>query len=206
MNQKGDNSNNLQISSAGTRNTFNVSQSNRSLRDEAVLLSEDVGSRQAPITNKAVTRRSLVTLLSTTLPLVALLADVLGIFGAFHLDYTWFVPIYFGLVVILTLSNLDHVRIFFRRQEIKRKDTYVGDGKIAHFNSNRTFTLYKRTAPCRYPNCKGFIKVVTPPPKEKKRCFLAGKCTVCGTIHSYRIDPNGVAYPYELDWSDNTAS
>lgn len=206
MKQKGDNSNNLQIGSAGTGNTFSVNQTNRSLWGEAVLLLEDVGSRQAPITNKAVTRRGLVTLLSVTLPFVALLADVLGIFGAFHLNYNWFLPVYFGLGVILTLSNLDHVRIFWRRQEIKRKDTYVGDGKIAHLNSNGTFVLYKRTAQCRYPNCEGSIKVVTPPPKEKERCFLAGKCTVCGTVHSYRIDPNWVAYPYDLDWSDNTTS
>lgn len=196
----------MQVGSACTGNTFNVSQISRSFRDEVVILSKDTNSLQAPITDEAVTRRALITLLSGTLPLVALLADVLGIFGALHLDYTWFLPGYFGLVVILTLSNADHLGIFWRRKEIRTKDTYVDGGKIAHFNSNGTFTLYKRTARCRYPKCKGFIEIVTPPPKEKQRCFLAGRCTLCGTLHSYRVDPNWVAYPDELNWSEDTPS
>lgn len=207
MKQEGDNSNNFQIGRAGTGNTFNVSHGSRSLRDEVIPLSVNVRSRQVPITNEAVTRRSLVTIfLSVILPLVALLADVLGILAAFHLNNAWFWPIYGGLVGIFIRSNWDHLQIFFRRGEIKRKDTYIGDSKIAHLNSNGTFTLYKRTARCRYPNCNGFIEIVTPPPKEKERCFLAGKCTVCGIAHSYRVDPNWIAYPYDLDWSKENPS
>jgi hypothetical protein len=203
MKQKGDKSNNFQIGKAGTGNTFNVNQNSRYFRDEAVQLLKRNTSHQPEITNEAVTRRSLITLLSATLPLVALLADVLGIFVALNIDITWFIPVYVILVTILLLSNLDHVRIFFKRRKIKRKDTYIGGGKIAHLNSNGTFSLYERTARCLYPNCQGFIEVVAPPQKEQGKFFLAGKCTECGTSHSYKIDPNWVAYPCDLDWSEN---
>jgi len=203
MEQKGDKSNNFQIGKAGNRNTFNINQNSRSFRDEAVQLLKKNSSHQSEITDNAVTRRSLITILSATLPLVALLADVLGIFVALNIDTTWFILVYIILVIILGLSNQDHFRIFFKRRKIKRKDTYVGGGKIAHLNSNGTFVLYEKTARCLYPNCQGFIELVAPPQKEQGKLFLAGKCTEGGISHSYKIDPNWVAYPCDLDWTKN---
>lgn len=203
MNQEGDSSNNLQIGSAGAGNTFNIKQNNNSLWNDGFLLAEDTSSHQKPITDEAVTRRALFTFFSAILPLVALFADVSGIFGAFNLDYTWIFPAYGSLVGILIVSNLDHIRIFWQRPNIKRKDTYIGSGKIARWNSNNTFTLYKCKTKCKYPNCdEGFIEIVDPPSKDKRKRFLAGICTKCGTSHSYKIDPNWVAYRCELDWSD----
>ncbi len=70
MKQKGDKSNNFQIGKAGTGNTFNVNQNSRYFRDEAVQLLKRNSSHQSEITNNAVTRRSLITLLSATLPLI----------------------------------------------------------------------------------------------------------------------------------------
>jgi hypothetical protein len=206
MKQKGDNSNNMQIGTAGVGNTFNVNQGNGSFRDGFVSLSESEDSRQPPITNRSVTRRSMMTILSAILPLIALFADLLGIFGTLKLDYSWFLLVYFALIVVLTSSNWDHISIFFRRRDIRRRDTYVGAGKIAHYNSNGTFTLFKRTARCIYPNCNGFIEVTDPPPKERQRCFLVGKCTDCGVAHPYKVDPNWIAYPRDIDWSEDKPS
>jgi hypothetical protein len=206
MKQKGNHSNNMQIGAAGVGNTFNVNQSSGSFRDGFVSLSESPNSRQTPITKEAVTRRAWITILSAILPMVALFADLLGIFGTLKFDYTWFLPIYVVLVMVLALSNLDHIRIFFRRREIKKRDTYVGAGKIAHLNSSGTFTLYRRTARCIYPKCSGFIEITAPPQKEVQRCFLVGKCTDCGIVHSYKVDPNWVAYPDDIDWSEDKPS
>lgn len=206
MKQKGDHSNNMQIGTAGVGNTFHVNQANGSFRDSFVTLRESANSRQKPINSKDVTNRSLITIFTALLPLIALLADLLGIFGSLKLNYTWFLPVYFVLVVILMLKNRDHILIFLRRGDIKRRDTYVGAGKVAHLNSNGSFSLYKRTAKCIYPECDGFIQICDPPPKEKQRCFLVGRCSDCGIVHSYKIDPNWVAYPVDIDWSEDERS
>lgn len=80
---------------------------------------------------------------------------------------------------------------------------------VVKYNLVRRASLLQDNKPTyklRHNEGAKFIEVAAPPPKELDRCFLVGRCSDCGKVHGYKIDPNWVAYPHDIDWSEDKRS
>jgi hypothetical protein len=212
MNQMGDGSSFVQIGDAGSNNTYNLAQHTAAgSAPSYVQLEVDRDSIQqypkAQVEKQAL-RGAISAAPTIVIPLVAGIADWLGILSYLGVPQSYTILIGFGagfgltgLSFIVEPSNLTSLRYwiwstFTRQNEAK----HIGLNAFLERDNNGNYLIYRRTACCIYPKCNGKIIIEKLPPREQYCNGLAGLCSVAGKAHSYLIDYNVVATRKELDW------
>lgn len=140
----------------------------------------------------------LTLLLSPVLPLIALLADVAGVIGAYSVAPRWILPAYLVAVLIMCLARMDEISLFLNR---KAHGAWIPlpFGRAVKRGSGDQLEVYRFDANCTYPGCQGKLIISEAPEREIGKFFQTAKCSVGEWRHGYEVDPNMVASPHPMD-------
>jgi hypothetical protein len=212
MNQTGDSSNFVQISDAGSNNTYNLTQ-NTAAGPSHVELEIDRNSIQRhpkALVEKQDLQGAIIVAIGILPSFTASFADLLGVLSYFGMPRfaTIFVSLPAGAILAMLSAailgeNFNSLDYWVRSKFLGANEPkHIGPDRFLEVDERGDCLTYSYTASCLYPKCRGRIIVVSLPPREHERYpdELAGLCSIGGQAHSYLIDRNGVATPRELDW------
>jgi len=143
--------------------------------------------------------------------IIAVLANTLDIGEKLGINLTpimkfwWTPPVVLLFAGILLASyNIKAWGRYRHRPYVREEAVYLGDGQFIEIDDDgQSWWQYSHSAPCIYPHCSGFIKVVNAPPRERqlRQRIFVGVCNKWGKEHSYRLDGELVATPFaDMDW------
>lgn len=200
MRQEGSYNNNVMVGSVDGGSTVNINQHRRDepFEERFIEYGRDGNEGGEHYTRRDVFTRAAVAAGSAALGALAVFADLLSVFGYFGVGkllatalvlLASFVPlaIYARFVALLLLPRSEQTDHF----------TF---GRFAHKGEDGGYELYELSAPCGYPRCRGVVKPISAPPREKLEHSLVGTCSVGKRQHSYTFDYNRVGRPRQFDW------
>jgi hypothetical protein len=188
--------NNINIGSIGTGNTVNINQQQvpDARHIEYSIAEESVQHLSKPDVNKSV----IAFWASTSLPVLAIVADSLGVLSFLGIQTLWVLAVVVPIAVVGAALTNGNRKIAER--SFKANEAWFIDGRWVEEDDTGNFVLYRKVAPCVYPKCSGAVAIVPAPPRELGNHTLVGVCNVGGHRHTYTVDYNGIGYPAQFDW------
>lgn len=188
--------NNVSIGSIGSGNTVNIAQ-HQTPSDPRIEFAvaahsvEHVSSRDA---NKG----ALAFYGSLSLPVLAIVADGLGVLSFLGIQTMWVLAVLLPVAVVG--AALTNEKRKLATANFKQGEARFFDGRWAEQEDDGSYVLYRKTAACIYPKCSGTVHIQPAPPRELPNHTLVGVCDVGARRHTYSIDFNGIGFPEQFDW------
>jgi hypothetical protein len=135
---------------------------------------------------------------SLSLPVLAVVANALGVLAFFGVQTRWVLFVVIPLALIgafLSMSSRKLAETAFRPNEAQ----FI-NGRWVERDDDGNYLLYRKTAPCIYPKCSGTVFIRPAPPREVPNHTSVGVCDVGSFRHTYTVDFNGIGYPHQFDW------
>jgi hypothetical protein len=191
--------NNVQIGSAGSGNTFNISQHHANEGKRHIKFELDSSSVEH-LPRSTIKKRALAFLASLSILVLGTVADVLGILSFLGLQVsTW--QVFWALIPIAVVgAALSNPLEVFAAINTRPNTANFANGRWIQQEENGDYVTYRKTAPCIYPRCSGTVFIQKAPPREQPNHTLIGVCDVGAIRHTYTVDYNGVGLPAEFDW------
>ncbi len=188
--------NNVSIGSVGAGNTIHIShhQAPNAPHIEYAVAADSIEHVSAGEARKS----ALGFYGSLSLPILAIVADGLGVLSFLGIQTRWVLAVLLPLAVvgaILTSTKRKLATTTFGHSEAQ----FV-DGRWAEQEEDGSYLLYRKTAPCIYPKCTGIVFIQPAPPRERPNHTLVGVCDVGVHRHTYTVDFNGIGFPAQFDW------
>lgn len=190
------NDNNVTIGTMGSSNSIYISQNQNETPGHIEY--EIIPNSIERISRETANRGTLSFFGSVALPVLAVVADVLGVFSFLGIQTKWVLSIVLPIALIGALLNNSKWKLsttFFRSNEAR----FI-NGKWVEKSESGDFVLYRKSASCIYPKCQGTVQIQPAPPREHPNHSLVGVCDIGGYRHTYTVDFNGVGYPQQFDW------
>lgn len=188
--------NNVSIGSVGAGNTINIAQHQA---PDAPRIEYSVATDSIERVSQLQATKGAVTFYgSLSLPVLAIVADLLGTLSFLGIQTKWALVVTLPLAVIG--ANLSNTRRKLVTTTFKPNEAQFVDGRWAEQEDDGSYVLYRKTAPCIYPHCSGTVFIRTAPPREQPNHSLVGVCDVGAYRHTYTVDFNGIGFPQQFDW------
>ncbi len=190
------NDNNVSIGSIGTGNTVNIAQHQA---PQATYVEYKVAPESVEHLSKGEVNKGVLTFFgSLCLPILALVADALGILSYLGLQTRW------ALVVLVPIAligaTLTSTKLKIATAKFTPEVANFIDGKWVELEREGNYLIYRRMSPCIYPKCSGMVFIRPAPPREQPNHTLVGMCDTGRYRHTYTVDFNGIGYPAQFDW------
>lgn len=188
--------NNINIGSIGAGNTVNITQQQAPSASHIEYDVVDASVRH--LSKSEVNKGALAFWASASLPVLAIVADSLGVLSFLGVQTLW------ALAVVVPIAAIGAAATNGKRKIVehsfKVNEAWFIDGRWVEQDDDGDYVLYRKAAPCIYPKCSGSVAIVPAPPRERGNHALVGICSVGGNRHTYTVDYNGIGYPAEFDW------
>ena len=188
--------NNVSIGSVGTGNTVNIAQHQAPSTPH---IEYAVADQSVEHVSRWEAKKSAFAFYgSLSLPVLAIVADGLGVLSFLDLKTMWVLAVLLPIAVfgaVLTSTKRKLATTTFSPNEAR----FV-DGRWAEQEQDGSYLLYRKTAPCIYPKCSGTVFIQPAPPREHPNHTLVGVCDVGAHRHTYTVDFNGIGFPAQFDW------
>lgn len=188
--------NNVSIGSIGTGSTVNIAQHQapNAPHIEYAVAADSIERVSSEEANKS----ALGFYGSLSLPILAIVADGLGVLSFLGVQTSWV------LAVLLPLAAFGAYLTSAKRKltttTFGSNEALFIDGRWAEQEQDGSYLLYRKTAPCIYPKCSGTVFIQPAPPRERPNHTLVGVCDVGVHRHTYTVDFNGIGFPAQFDW------
>lgn len=188
--------NHIKIGTIGTGNTVNIiqHQAPEASRIEYAVVQNSVSHLSSAEVKKGV----LAFWGSASLPILAMVADSLGVLSFIGVQTAWVLTVLIPIAFVVAAMNNGKRKI--AELSPKRNEAKYLDGKLVEQDEDGNYLLYRRTASCTYPKCSGSVSISPAPPREQGNHSLVGVCDVGDRRHTYTVDYNGIGYPHQFDW------
>ena len=188
--------NNVSIGSVGTGNMIHIVQQQP---PSAPHIEYSVAADSIEHVSANEARKSAVGFYgSLSLPILAIVADGLGVSSFLGIQTRWALAILLPLAVVgavLTSSKRKLATTTFVRSQAE----FI-DGMWAEQEEDGNYLLYRKTSACIYPKCTGTVFIQPAPPRERPNHALVGVCDVGAHRHTYTVDFNGIGFPEQFNW------
>ena len=186
----------INIGAIGTGNTVNIAQHQapEASRIEYAVVQNSVSHLSSAEVQKGV----LAFWGSASLPILAMVADSLGVLSFIGVQTVWVLAVVIPIAFIIAAMNNGKRKI--AELSPKRNEAEYLDGRWVEQDEDGNYLLYRKTASCIYPKCSGSVSISPAPPREQGNHSLVGICDVGGRRHTYTVDYNGIGYPHQFDW------
>lgn len=192
------NDNTVSFGTVGSGNTINVTQR------------QDSGAPHIEyrIANNSVERLAasevhqgaLVWVGSIALPILALVADSVGVLAFLGFQTKWVLAVVVPFAICgAILTNTKRKMAF---ASFSPKVAHFIDGRWVEKEGDGSYARYTKAAKCIYPKCQGTVYIQQAPVREHPNHTLVGVCDVGGHRHTYTVDFNGVGFPQQFDWRE----
>lgn len=188
--------NNIHIGSIGTGNTVNIAQHQAPSTPhlEYEVLEESLRCLPEPEVRKGV----LAFWASTSLPVLTIVADSLGVLSFLGIQTMWALAVVVPIAVVGAAVTNGKRKI--AAHSFKPNEAWFIDGQWVEKDDNGDYVLYRKVAPCIFPKCTGSVAIVPAPPRERGNHAFVGVCNIGGYRHTYTVDYNGIGFPAQFDW------
>lgn len=189
--------NNIHIGSIGTGNTVNIAQ-HQGPPSAPHLEYEVLEKSVRHLPKSEVNKGALAFWVSVSLPVLAIVADSLGVLSFLGIQTLWALAVVLPIAVVGAAVTNGKRKI--AEHSFKPNEAWFIDGQWVEEDGNGDYVLYRKVAPCIYPKCSGSVTIVPAPPRERGNHTLVGVCSVGGNRHTYTVDYNGIGFPEQFDW------
>ena len=190
--------NNIHIGSIGTGNTINIAQHQASPSTTSYLEYKMLKESLQYQSKSKVNKGALAFWISASLPILAIVADSLGVFSFLGIQSLWALAVVVPFAVLgATLTNGKRK---IAEHSFKPNEAWFINGQWVEKDDHGDYVMYRKVASCIYPKCTGAVSIVPAPPRERGNHTVVGVCSVGGNRHTYTVDYNGVGFPMQFDW------
>jgi hypothetical protein len=190
------NNNNVNIGSIGAGNTVNITQ--KQTPDARHVEYSMVDGSIQHLSRSEINKGALTFWISASLPVLAIVADGLGVLSFLGLQTLWALAVVVP-VAFVGAAITNGKRKIAEHSFIENEAWFIDDRWVEQ-NDDGDYFLYKKVATCIYPKCSGSVAIVPAPPREQGNHTLVGVCSVGGHRHTYTIDYNCIGFPEQFDW------
>jgi hypothetical protein len=190
------NDNNINIGSIGTGSTVNIAQ--HQAPETPLIEYAVVQGSVSHLSPTEVHKGVLAFWGSASLPILAMVADSLGVLSFIGVQTIWVLAVVIPVAFVIAAMNNDKRKI--AELSPKRNEAKFIEGRWVEQDEDGNYLLYRKAAPCTYPKCAGSVSISPAPPREQGNHSLVGICDVGGRRHTYTVDYNGIGYPHQFDW------
>lgn len=192
------NDNNVSFGTVGSGNTINVTQSQGA---GAPHIEYQIARNSVePIAAAEVQRGALVWIGSIALPMLALVADSVGVLSFLGLQTKWVLAVVVPFAIFGAVLTNTKRKIAFT--SFSPKVAHFIDGSWVEEEGDGSYVRYTKAAKCIYPRCQGTVYIQPAPVRELPNHTLVGVCDVGAHRHTYTVDFNGVGFPQQFDWRE----
>lgn len=188
--------NNIHIGSIGNGNTVNIAQNQAPGTPHLEYEVQEESLRHLP--KSEVGKGVLAFWASISLPVLAIVANSLGVLSFLGIQPLWALAVVFPIAVVGAAVTNGKRNI--AEHSFKPNEAWFIDGQWVEKDNNGDYILYRKAAPCIYPKCTGSVAIVPAPPRERGNHTLVGVCSIGRNRHTYTVDYNDIGFPAQFDW------
>ncbi|MGZ8876455.1 MAG: hypothetical protein ACXW1F_08310 [Halobacteriota archaeon] len=189
--------NNVSIGSVGTGNTINIAQHQapETPHVEYTAASDSIEH----LSRSTVNRGAVAFIASLSFPILAIVADGLGVLSSLGVQTKWQVlAVLVAIAIVGTVLTKTKMKI--ATKTFKSNQAWFIDGRWVEREDDGNYVIYRKTAPCIYEKCSGTVFIQPAPPREQPNHTLVGVCDVGARQHTYTVDFNNIGFPARFDW------
>jgi hypothetical protein len=197
--------NNFNLSNSPLTNStivLNQSQSDISYSQKKRVQLRVVDESITRISKKDTKKAIFKAILSSLLPILAILANILGLSSYFNLNNisVGFV-IFFSIFAFILINHKNVIKLWLIFSIQSDQKSHFMANQFHEKDKDGNIISYQVTGQCLEPHCNGQIIVTLPPNQKINRLNHIGTCTEAGIQHTYEIDYNFSAKQVDFDWS-----
>jgi hypothetical protein len=191
--------NNVHIGSAATGSTINIAQHHAPEDKPHIVFTPDPHSMEH-LSQSTINKGALAILASVSIPILGVVADVLGILGFLGIQTTTWQVLSVLVPIAVVGTLLSNPMQLFTATITRPNEARFIDGRWIERKEDGDYLTYRKTARCIYPKCSGTVFIQPAPPRERPNHTLVGVCDVGGLQHTFTVDYNGIGVPAKFDW------
>lgn len=190
------NDNNVSIGTVGSGNTININQQQEATPPHIEYQIAKSSVEHLPKSD--VQHGALVWIGSIILPVLALVADSVGVLAFLGFQTKWVLAVVLPFAIFGAILTNTKRKIAF--ESFSPNVAQFIDGNWVEQQADGNYVRYTKAARCIYKKCRGTVYIQPAPDREQPNHSLVGVCDLGGHQHTYTVDFNGIGFPRQFDW------